>query len=283
MKTRREPAANYSSIFLNGKTLRIPIDSTKPITELEYPEFLDVAINSQCRAGCKFCYTSAVKTGVNFSDVQGKVNSYFGSMTENQRPYQVAIGGAGEPTLHPEFIPILATFRGLGILPNYTTNGMHLTDEILEATKEYSGGIALSLHPHLEKVWRAAIPKILEKGIKLNVHIIISDKNSIDLFKRVYEEFAGIEYFVLLPHMNVGFAANDPKEIDYEYLEAALDKIAEFGKIAFGSNFYPFLQKIGKYGVSLYPPEIMSKYLIMDDEMWIYNNSFECKKVGKAS
>ena len=29
--TKRETEANYSSIFIDGKTLRIPIDHTKPI------------------------------------------------------------------------------------------------------------------------------------------------------------------------------------------------------------------------------------------------------------
>jgi sulfatase maturation enzyme AslB (radical SAM superfamily) len=282
VKSRKEEAANYSSVFLNGKTLRMPLDPELPITELEYPEFYDVGINTKCNGGCPFCYTSAIKNGVNFDNVCGKIDSFFGNMTPNQRPYQVALGGSGEALMHPEFIDIIKNFAALDIVPNYTTNGMHFSREILSATAKYCGGVAISLHPHLEKVWRKGIEKILGEGIRLNVHVIVSDAASIDLFRRVYEEYEGIEYFVLLPHMNVGFAAQNPKEINYSYLESALDKVASYGKIAFGSNFYEFLKKINKYGISLYPPEIMSKYLIMDDDMWLYNNSFECKKVRRA-
>ena len=77
---------------------------------------------------------------------------------EEHRPYQVAIGGAGEPTLHPDFCEVLKTSRELDIMPNYTTNGMHLSDKILYATKEYCGGVAVSTHKHLK--WGKAVEKL---------------------------------------------------------------------------------------------------------------------------
>ncbi len=281
MKTRQEASANYSSIFLNGKTLRLALDSTKPITELRYPEFYDVAINSKCYAKCSFCYTSATNKGTNFSDIIAKINSFFGAMTPNQRPYQVALGGAGEPTLHPDFTRVLEAFVALGIVPNYTTNGMHLSEEVIAATKQYSGGVALSLHRHIEKHWRKGIETLLSNKIRTNVHVILSDKDSIDFLKSIYKDYNGaIDYFVLLPHMNVGFGANNPKQIDYDYLEQFMDCISHFANVAFGSNFWEWLKRMNKWGVSLYPPEIMSKYLIMDDNMKLYNNSFEMKEVS---
>lgn len=65
IKTRREETANYSSVFFNGKTIRNPIDSTKPITELKYPEFYDVSLGNKCETGkCPWCVigSSLVKT-----------------------------------------------------------------------------------------------------------------------------------------------------------------------------------------------------------------------------
>jgi sulfatase maturation enzyme AslB (radical SAM superfamily) len=281
MRTRREPAANYSSIFLNGKTLRIPIDKDKTITELRFPEFYDVAINSWCAGRCPYCYTSATTKGTHFKEIIEKIYSFFGEMDENQRPYQVALGGAGEPTAHPLFQQVLKTFRDLNIVPNYTTNGMHLSEKVLNWTKEYCGGVAITLHPHLEKFWRSGIEKLINNKIRTNIHLVISDKESIDRLSSLYTDYGDkIEYFVLLPYMNVGFASGDnARQIEFDYLEGFLDSIKDLDNVAFGSNFYDFLKRVKKYDVSLYPPEIMSKYLIMDDDMNIYNNSFECRKV----
>jgi len=280
LRSRIQSKSNYASVFINGSTIRMPIsDTNKEITELEYPEFYDIGINTKCLANCSFCYTDAKVNGVNFENVVDKIQKFFGSMTQEQRPFQIALGGSGEATLHPEFIEVLKTFDELGIVPNYTTNAMHLTEEVLDATKQYCGGVAVSLHPHLVKVWRKGIDKLIERGIKTNVHIIISDKESIDLFKEIYAEYNGkIDYFVLLPYMAVGRAT--PKVIEYEYLEKSLRDIQDQSNIAFGANFYEFLKITSSVKVSLYPPEIMSKYLIFDDHISLYNNSFEMKPVA---
>lgn len=286
-RTRREESANYSSIFINGKTLRFAIDKNKPITELRWPEFFDVGINSKCFAGCPTCYTSATSKGTNFPNIIEKINRFFGPMTLNQRAYQVALGGSGEATIHPDFIEVLKTFHDLQIVPNYTTNGMHLNDSIIEATIKFAGGVALSLHPQLEKIWRGALNTLNEAKIRTNVHVIISDKESIDKFYQQYNEFKDrTEYFVLLAYMSVGFGGGaNSKLIDYDYFDKILKLIPDHSKLAFSSNFYKFLLNHKEYKVSVYQPEAMSKYLIFNDKHdnmipSIYNNSFECKPVN---
>ena len=57
MRIRKFEESNYKGIHLNGKTIRIALDPTKPITELEYPEFYDVKINSKCFGKCSYCLT----------------------------------------------------------------------------------------------------------------------------------------------------------------------------------------------------------------------------------
>ena len=275
MKKRIEPKANYSAIFINGKTIRIPLDTSKPITELQHPEFYDIGINSLCYAKCPWCYTSATARGKNFKDIVKKVNAYFGQMSHNDRPFQVAIGGSGEPTLHPEFASVLEAFSKLGIVPNYTTNGMHLSSQILAATQQYCGGVAVSAHPHI-KSWEPAIGKLLNQNIKTNLHYIVSDAESISALDTIYAKYSEhIDYIVLLPQINIGFATGkNAKAVDYKALANWLkDKIKQ-GNLAFGSNMYKFLLQHPEYNTSLYPPEILSKYLTMDN-MTIYNNSFE--------
>jgi len=275
MKTRRENTANYSSVFLNGKTLRIPINKAKPITELKYPEFYDVSLGNKCTTGkCPWCYASGSSKGKHYSNVAQKIHDYFGPMTENQRPYQIALGGQQEPLEHPEIKAVLQTFVKLGIVPNLTTNGVLFGEDAAKLVKKYCGGIAITMHPHLEKYWRKAIEVSLQNKIKTNVHYVVSGTQSIEKLQVLYNEYSDrVEYFVLLPYMNVGRATACPKIIDYVSLEKWLDQVHSMGKIAFGANFYKFLAPLKKWDVSLYPPEIFSKYLVCD-KMTLYNNSF---------
>jgi organic radical activating enzyme len=225
------------------------------------------------------CYMDSKETDEHYDDVVGKIKDFFEPMTDNQRPFQTAIGG-GEPTSHPDFIEVLKTFKDLGIEPNYTTNGMWVDydleyiENIVNATKKYCGGVAVSCHPHLKKYWEIASDIYFEHDIKLNFHIIISDKESIDYFKTIYEQWKDkVDYFVLLPYGNQGRAPH--KEIDWDYLLTKLPE--DQSKLAFGANFYPYLVQ-GGHGikVSLYSPEIMSKFLDLKD-MKIYSSSFNTK------
>jgi organic radical activating enzyme len=274
IKTRIFPEHNYKGIWYNGKTIRIALNPNEPITELEYPEFLDVKLTEKCFGKCEYCYMSSNQQDTHYSNVISKIKNYFGILTENQKPFQVAIGG-GEPTLHPDFIEVLKTFKELGIEPNYTTNGMFIEqdnkEEILKVTEELCGGVAISCHPHLDKYWIEASKEFGKYNIKLNFHIIISDKESIDRFVDIYDVWKDkIEYFVLLPYGVQGRAKH--KDIDWEYLVTKLPE--NQSKIAFGANFYPYLLE-GNHNikVSLYEPEIMSKFLDLKD-MKLYKSSF---------
>ena len=280
IKIREFKESNYRGIWFNGKTIRIALDPSKPITELKYPEFYDVKLTGKCLGKCPWCYMDSKETDEHYDNLLLKINNFFGSMTENQRPFQVALGG-GEPTSHPEFTKVLRAFHDLGIEPNYTTNGMWCDPDtgitsdseewLLETTKEYCGGVAVSCHPHLKKYWERAAFMYHNRKVKLNFHIIISDKKSVDDFVETYSVWKDkVDYFVLLPYGNQGRAEH--KDIDWEYLVANLPE--DQTKLAFGANFYPYLLK-GDHciKVSLYEPEIMSKYLDAKD-MGLYTSSF---------
>jgi sulfatase maturation enzyme AslB (radical SAM superfamily) len=284
MRIRKELSANYKAIFIDGKTIRMPIDQNKPITELHFPEFYDLSPGNKCSGGCTYCYAGALKNGVHYKNLVAKVDAFFGAMTLNERPFQVAIGGEQEPLENPEIWAMMARLRELQIVPNYTTNGMFVNDKNIALTKQYSGGVAVTLHPHLERFWRRALARFAEAKVKLNVHLIISDKASIDAAEVLYNEYVKtgmVDYFVLLPYMNYGHAKDDGVTIDYVRFKTWLDTIYSEGKVAFGANFYNFIKKhSAQFNVSLYPPEIMSKYIVMDDRMQVSNNSFEKKPVN---
>ena len=280
VKIRCFPESNYKAFFFNNKTIRVAINSSTPITELKYPEFYDIGLGTYCNGNCSYCSSNASIYGSFASDAAQKIHSYFSVMNENERPFQVALGFC-EPTFHPEFVNILQTFYNLGIVPNYTTNGMwtkegnrfDFKNNLLLATEQYCGGVALSCHYHLEKYWKKAVRLylMLSSNTKLNFHHIISDKESIDYFLEIYDVYQNdISYFVLLPYIAKGRA--EYKVIDWEYLIKNLPQNTE--KIAFGAGFYPYLlHGTHNINVSLYEPECMSKFLDLED-MKIYPNSF---------
>ena len=223
------------------------------------------------------CYTSAIKNGVNYPNLVEKVNLWFGTMTPNQRPFQVAIGGGGEPTMHPEFPDAVKAFNEFGIMPNYTTNAMHLTPEVIEATKKYCGGVAISCHPHLDKTWKKGITTLTNEKIRTNLHIIVGEPGSSDRFWEIYNEFNHlIEYFVLLPYQAAGRGKPIAVEEEWKKLfDTLLDNRP--ANIAFGALFYDFIlsneEKYGKLDLSLYSPEIMSGYCIFEDGPFLIRKS----------
>lgn len=287
IKIRSFEDKNYKAIFNteNGTTLRLTYDSSKPILSLEYPELLDVSFGTKCRSGCSFCYTSAINHGINYPNITEKIVQFFGQMTENQRPFQVAIGGGGEPTEHPEFESAIKQFYDLGIMPNYTTNGMNINENIIHVTKKYCGGVAVSTHKHLKDVWINAVNQYIQNGIVTNLHIIVGEKNSFDYFYDIYNSFKdnGISYFVLLPLRKVGRARS--MKLEENELEAEWHKLFQFlneidnSKIAFGAMFYDFILEnkhlYPNIEISLYEPEVMSGYLMLDDNMYIRKSSFD--------
>lgn len=287
IKIRCFPESNYKAVWVSGKTIRFQIDSTLPITELEFPEFYDVKITGYCEGKCPWCYMDSKECDPHYDNIVEKINKTFKPMTENQRPFQVAIGG-GEPTTHPEFVDSLEAFNNLGIVPNYTTNGMwvnlesqtnELTEKekiIIKGTKQYCGGVAVSCHPHLKDYWKTASILYLDNQIRLNFHLIISDKDSINEFMDIYEQWKNrVEYFVLLPYGIQGRA--EEKNIDWDYLISVLPE--DTSQIAFGANFYSYLQKGGhNIKVSLYEPEIMSSFITFEGGIKYYPSSFKIDK-----
>jgi sulfatase maturation enzyme AslB (radical SAM superfamily) len=286
IKTRLFPESNYKSIYFNGKTIRLYLDSKKPITELEYPEFYDIKLTGKCNANCSYCYQSSKQSDCDYEAIE-KLTKFFSTMTENQKPYQIAFGG-GEPTLHYQFHDIMRVTREFGISPNYTTNGMFIeedcVDKIIETTKKYCEGVAVTCHKHLEKYWRKCVDRLVNEGIFTNFHNLIGDNNSVDDFIKIYNEYFGkVKYFVVLPLLNEGRAKNisNQNSDNYTYFFEKIYEIkakkGNINDIAFGANFYPYLKDKKDLGIDTYEPEIMSKYLDLKD-MALYKSSFNTEK-----
>lgn len=266
IKIRIDKEANYRGIFFNGKTIRQRLNPAKKITAPRYAEIEDVAINSKCFANCPYCYTSATKNGSNFDNIIDKALEVWGTVEENDRPFQIAIGGAGESTIHPNWVDFVKTVKSLGIVPNYTTNGMHLSDSILEATEQDCGGVAVSYHPHITKIFDQAVSKLSQINTRLNCHVIVGDSDSLLNLKRLYDKYQNIiEYFVVLPYQAVGRGKELEVEDTWKKTFQWINQV-EKSKFAFGALFYPFLQQMKvDLDIDIYEPEIYSGYRLFDE------------------
>lgn len=278
IKQRNFPEYNYNAIWQNLKTVRLGQGVAQELPPT-CSEFYDVSLGTKCNLECPFCYTNALHTGVFYKDVCEKAKMFFGEMDENSKPFQIAIGSEGEPTIHPEFISFLQTIYDLGIVPNYTTNGITLASEdnkeLLEATEKYCGGVAVSANTwneNINKTWKKAVDNLKGIDININIHYIISDKASIDKFvSEVYPYVNDILYFVLLPLMPSGRSVCKYTQEAFEYL---LSKDLNWSKIAFGAHFYDLLKQQDKIKCWLYPPESFSKNLILGNPIKITKSSF---------
>ena len=95
-------------------------------------------MGTKCSGNCiYYCYASALKTAIHYKNIANKINQFFGQMTDNQRPLQVACGGQAESMENPECWEALEAFRNLNIIPNITTNGMFVNDKTIEKIEKY--------------------------------------------------------------------------------------------------------------------------------------------------
>ncbi|OLF23651.1 radical SAM/SPASM domain-containing protein [Aeromonas sp. YN13HZO-058] len=177
IKVNRFKDLGYTTIFnsLTGFFARIPDKGKRePFWSPHGPELMDISITNWCDKGCAFCYKSSTNRGTHMrlSDYKTIVDQ-----AANMGTFQVALGG-GNPNQHPDFIEILEYTRLKGIVPNYTTNGRGLSNEVLNATRKYCGAVAVSAYPPYDET-EQCLKKLIHIGIKVNLHFIL-DSHSID-------------------------------------------------------------------------------------------------------
>lgn len=212
LKVNRYSDEGYSTFF-NTKTgffARVEDKGMpEPFWSPHGPELMDISITNWCDKGCVFCYKKSTKAGhhMKLANYKHVIDS-----AANMGTFQVALGG-GNPNQHPDFVDILRYTYEKGIVPNYTTNGRGLTDEILEATKSYCGAVAVSAYPPYDET--AATIRLLTKfQIKVNIHFILdadSVNTAIDWMTAPPEFLGGINALVFLNYKPAGHKVFESK------------------------------------------------------------------------
>lgn len=215
----------YYSVFFNKKTgyfVRAEDEGyPEPLWSKHGPELLDISVTNWCDKGCTFCYRKSTVHGNHMS-----IENYETVMRQAKAMdvMQVALGG-GNPNQHPEFIKILELTNEYGIVPCYTTNGRGLTEDILKATRDLCGSVAISAYePYAE--FRNSVELLLKYDIRANVHFVtdsISIDTAINWLKNPPDILDGINSLIFLNYKPIGRLPNmdlmvkDPKKIEEFY------------------------------------------------------------------
>ena len=121
------------------------------------------------------------------------------------KTYQFALGGCGDPDQHEHFKDILQICRENKIVPNYTTSGLGITDEIVALTKEYCGAVAVSWYR--SDYTLRALQQFIEAGIKTNIHFVLSKRSIDEALSANFPD--GINAVVFLLHKPVGLGTHE--------------------------------------------------------------------------
>lgn len=179
-----------------------------------FPELLDIGIMGHCRHGqsgrCLQSGIQCYQNGLNRDDANMSVEDFRRIIEECKgNTYQVALGGCGDPDQHEAFEEILKICTDAEIVPNFTTSGLGMTNEIAAICKKYCGAVAVSWYrsPYTLN----AISLLLEARVKTNIHYVLMKdtiREAIDLLEG--NKFPqGINAVVFLLHKPVGLGSNE--------------------------------------------------------------------------
>lgn len=276
----------------------------------KFPGLLDIGI----MGGCTLASAGLCKSGGDGSacyqggrpwnpDNDMKFEDYKRIIDEGSEKglQQVALGGAGNPNDHADFINILRYTREKGIVPNYTTAGYQMTEEMFEATKKYCGAVAISWYGQDFTV--NALDRFIKHGCKTNIHFVLSRKTinqAMSMLKTNKVSYGEKEYsldkinaIIFLLHKPIGkgniidtLSPYDKEDIDnFKNFMKLVEKNNRPYKIGFDSCTIPgiinYSTKIDRNSIDTCEGGRFSAYISSD--MYMYPCSFDQKGFWKVN
>lgn len=240
---------HYTCFFNKNIGLNIrfgkEIDDDPEYCELG-PEILDIEISvNGCvpvpgSTNCKYCYknnTSIDPTNMPFNTFKKIVDSFPANLS------QIAFGITGLKT-NPDMPKMFAYCREIGIVPNVTTVGADMDEDILDVLCQHCGAVAVSCYTGAKDLCYKTIKMIHDRAkekfnrdLHVNMHIVVSEDNMPHLHE-VLKDIAdkkvdGLKSIVLLRIKPKGRAAHMnchvSKDIYKELVAFCLDNKISFG------------------------------------------------------
>lgn len=228
------------------------------------PEILDLEISvNGCvpvpgSTNCRYCYknnTNAKPTNMSFGTFKKIVDSFPKNLS------QIAFGITGLKT-NPGMSKMFQYCRDVGIIPNVTTVGADIDDEVLDVLCEKCGAVAVSCYTGAKELCYKTIKLIHDRAkekfnreLHVNMHIVVS-KSNMNHLKDVLKDIAekkvdGLKSVVLLRIKPKGRAekmdCTVPYSIYEELVKYCLDNNISFGFDSCSATpVMDVLKKIGK-------------------------------------
>lgn len=227
-----------------------------------YPELIDVGIMHSCEHGrnglCLQAGVQCYQDGLNKSGPNMLLDDFKSIVDQSKgKVFQIALGGRGDPNKHENFKEICEYCKENGIVPNYTTSGLNLTDYEVLTTKEFCGAVAVSWYRNEHTT--NAINSFVEAGCKTNIHYVLGN-NTIDEAINLIKTNGfpkGVNAVIFLMHKPVGLGTqknvlkyDDPRVKEFFSLT---DNVKLHHKVGFDSCSIPaivsFTQNISEASV----------------------------------
>lgn len=167
-----------------------------------YPELLDIGIMGHCKnaSNCTVgCYQGKMnKPNMPFEQFKSIIDQ------SKSKTFEVALGGSGSPNEHEDFVQIVKYAKENKIIPNYTTSGIELSDEQIQATKDYCGAVAVSWYK--KDYTYKAINRFLEAGCKTNIHYVLGNDSIDEAITRLETNYfpQGVNAVIFLMYKPIG-------------------------------------------------------------------------------
>lgn len=223
-----------------------------------FPHLIDVGVMGHCKHGkTGLCVKAGIECYQNGLDMEAPNMRLkdFESIARQCRGkcHQLALGGRGDPDQHEHFEELLKITRGNMLVPNFTTSGYGMTEEIAKLCRKYCGAVAVSWYrsPYTLR----AIEMLLKAGVKTNVHYVISNTTIDEALRRVRrDDFPrGINAVIFLLHKPTGLGTQENvldvndirvkeifKEMDKPHaFKVGMDSCCIPGAVNFSENVNP--------------------------------------------
>lgn len=136
------------------------------------PRVLQVSLTNTCNKQCAFCYRPLdAKSEWTFDDMLelAHVASEWGVL-------EFAFGG-GEPTIFPRFAELMRRiWEETEICPNFTTNGLRLSREMLRELRDTYGQIQLSVYD--EDDTDAIIERLVDEDARFGLNYLVTPERA---------------------------------------------------------------------------------------------------------
>ncbi len=199
-----------------------------------------------CTKGCDFCYRDS-KPNNSFMSL----DDYEYLLKQLRHPhwgnvFQVALGG-GEPLEHPYFLKIIDITLANGVVPNFTTNGKYLTNDLIMKLKSKLGAVAIST-VDIKTIDKEVIENLKKNNIKCNLHYLLNYHNiqqAIDILDGKYNQsLRDANSIIFLTYKSLGRAGNSRiLKLDQNFLDfvSIVESNACLTRIGFDACFVPML------------------------------------------